>query len=387
MARKRRQIQVTSTQRLEDHEINRARRQRLLEIRMWTILREIGTTTCFLALLFVISYTRIPHHAYQQVHHMRHSFLNHRQIDRDLTQVSRHEHSKENRLMILLQMTIVHDYWIWLNDTFVDRIRASNWYNDDRPRHLSGFMQDRSSRLIGWPTMRQVRVRSEPCSAKIPQSVCHDDYHALFNAETRSFDVEWANATDLSPRSNRTPIERAFVYRSDDELDSHVTTGEHGWYSGSGYVYEFRGRLKDIRSNLSALHRSQWIDQRTRAILIQMNLYNPNVQLFTSVMILVEFLSTGAFHPSIRIEPIQFHGPSFIFCTSCRHMSRSRHQLARSTDLLCCLHAVDRPFHDRRDSIVDQDETAILVSTLVVCTSWLDCMCMDLSGDVCVAIP
>jgi hypothetical protein len=59
-------------------------------------------------------------------------------------------------------------------------------------------------------------------------------------------------------------------------------------------------------------------------------------------------------------------------------MFRSRYQLAPSTDLFCCLHAVDCVFHDRRDSIADQGETAILVSTLVLCAGWFDCMCMDL---------
>ena len=82
--------------------------------------------------------------------------------------------------------------------------------------------------------------------------------------------------------------------------------GEYGTYSGNGYVYEFRGCLSDLRSNLSELHKLGWIDDKTRAIFIQLNLYNPNVQLFTSVTFLIEFLSTGGIYPQSRFEPMNF---------------------------------------------------------------------------------
>jgi hypothetical protein len=98
------------------------------------------------------------------------------------------------------------------------------------------------------------------------------------------------------------------MYRSNNQLDSYGSFGDHAWYAGGGYVYEFRGRYKDMSSNLSELYRLQWIDQQTRAIIIQLNLYNPNVQLFTSVMILTERIPTGALSSLIRIEPMQFYG-------------------------------------------------------------------------------
>ncbi|CAF4334995.1 unnamed protein product, partial [Adineta steineri] len=72
--------------------------------------------------------------------------------------------------------------------------------------------------------------------------------------------------------------------------------------------YEFRGRLSDIKSNLSLLHQLQWIDSKTRAVIIQLTLYNPNVALFTSVTFLLEFLSASGVYPSARFEPLNFYG-------------------------------------------------------------------------------
>ncbi|CAF5118224.1 unnamed protein product, partial [Rotaria socialis] len=72
------------------------------------------------------------------------------------------------------------------------------------------------------------------------------------------------------------------------------------------YAYEFRGRLSDLQSNLSELYQLQWIDRQTRAVLIQLSLYNPNSQFFISCNLLVEFLSSGWIEPQSRFDPISF---------------------------------------------------------------------------------
>ncbi len=88
-------------------------------------------------------------------------------------------------------------------------------------------------------------------------------------------------------------------------------TYSYSGYSGNGYVYEFRGRLIDLQSNLSELHQLEWIDNYSRSVIIQISLYNPDVELFTSVIFLIEFLSTGGISPTARFEPINFYGTCF----------------------------------------------------------------------------
>ena len=83
-------------------------------------------------------------------------------------------------------------------------------------------------------------------------------------------------------------------------------------YGSGGYVYEFRGRLIDLQSNLSQLHELEWIDSQTRAVIIQFNLYNPNVELFTSITLLTEFLSTSGLYPQSHFEPFSFQSKSFL---------------------------------------------------------------------------
>ena len=76
-------------------------------------------------------------------------------------------------------------------------------------------------------------------------------------------------------------------------------------------MYEFRGRLSELRNHLKQLKKFNWIDENTRAVFLQLSLYNPNVQLFTSVTFLIEILSTGGIYPQYRIEPMNFYGEIF----------------------------------------------------------------------------
>ena len=191
----------------------------------------------------------------------------------------------------------------------MENIRAQQWYNGESPRNLSGFINDKTNRLIGWPTMRQLRIKSSLCSYQKLRSNCINDY-SLFHEEKDSSPPGWINETVEEYSSS---IRQAFKYQSAEELDSYVYVGEHGSYSGNGYVYEFRGRLTDIRGNLSQLHQLEWINNHTRAVIIQLSLYNPSVELFTSVIFLTEFLSTGGIYSTARFEPLNFTGDFLLF--------------------------------------------------------------------------
>jgi polycystin 1L2 len=157
--------------------------------------------------------------------------------------------------------------------------------------------------------MRQLRVKSHQCQIKQNlSSVCEYDYN-FFNEEKDSFEPGWTNQTTQIFSSS---IEEAFKYRTNDELDSYIIIGDHETYSSGGYVYEFRGRLIDLQSNLSELYQLEWIDSQTRAVIIQFNLYNPNVELFTSITLLTEFLSTGGLDPQSQFQPFSFQREYFL---------------------------------------------------------------------------
>ncbi len=158
--------------------------------------------------------------------------------------------------------------------------------------------------------MRQLRTKPKLCRGQSIILQCDYDYN-LFKEENQSFKPGWTNETTTEEYSSS--ILKAFQYQLSKNLDTYMYAGDYETYSGNGYVYEFRGSLSNLKSNLSELHQLQWIDQNTRAIFIQMTLYNPNVQLFTSVILLGEFLSTGGVFPSAHFQPMEFYGNKKIF--------------------------------------------------------------------------
>ncbi|CAF3719120.1 unnamed protein product, partial [Adineta steineri] len=277
-----------SINRLNENEIVYARDQRLKEIQMWAIIREFIIYFIFATLVFLITYSNREQHSFFQVNHLRAYLLNQRQTTADYTNIN-----------------TIDQYWYWLENSFVDNIRAQQWYNGDTPQYLNGFLNDKSSRLIGWATMRQLRIKSELCPDQRVISICEDSY-SFFNEETQLFQPGWKNET-IEDEAYSSSILKAFNYSTSDELDTYSYTGEFGTYRGGGYVYEFRGRLSDMKTNLSRLHQLDWIDEKTRAVFIQLTLYNPSVQLLTAVTLLAEFLPTGGVYTTACFEPINFY--------------------------------------------------------------------------------
>ncbi|UJR06735.1 hypothetical protein I4U23_011024 [Adineta vaga] len=273
--------------RLTDTEVVSARQRRLKEIQMWSILRESFLYLIFFSTLSVLIYSQTQFNSFLQVDHLRKYLFNSRQSDLDYNQISSQS-----------------DYWSWLKESFAENIRAQQWYNDDPPRNLSGFMNDKTNRLLGWITMRQLRVKTHLCSPmRNLNFICQYDYNSQ-TEQTNSFDPGWIDQTQINSNSI---FNQAFQYKSKDDLDTYPISGKFGRYGDGGYVYEFRGRLSDIQMNLTKLHEYQWIDDQTRAIIIQLSLYNPNAQLFTSIILLTEFLSTGGVVTQSTIESIQFY--------------------------------------------------------------------------------
>jgi polycystin 1L2 len=137
-------------------------------------------------------------------------------------------------------------------------------------------------------------------------SSCEAGY-SIVNEDERSFNPGWSsvyNSTVGQFANYSSSINNAFMYNQSDHLDTYSYTGEHATYGTGGYVYEFRGKMSEMLGNISTLQELSWLDVQTRAVIIQMSLYNPNVNLFIFVTILTEFLPTGGVYPSASIEPL-----------------------------------------------------------------------------------
>jgi hypothetical protein len=91
-----------------------------------------------------------------------------------------------------------------------------------------------------------------------------------------------------------------WTYQSAGALKSTFYIGKRGMYSGGGYTFELKPN-ESSRSTLVNLTNMSWIDEMTRVIFIEFTLYNPNVNLFSNVIMSVEIASPGNIYTSHKV--------------------------------------------------------------------------------------
>jgi polycystin 1L2 len=133
---------------------------------------------------------------------------------------------------------------------------------------------------------------------------CYGEYSGS-NEESGSFFPGWT--TNGTIQNYSSSIKQAFIYQTGEQLGAYTYVGNFATYGSGGYVYEFRDSLSQMRNDLSQLHQLGWIDRQTRAVLIQMNLYNPNIPLYTSVVLIIEILPSSGIYPSSQFQPFIFN--------------------------------------------------------------------------------
>ena len=78
--------------------------------------------------------------------------------------------------------------------------------------------------------------------------------------------------------------------------------GEFGVYPGGGYVADLIGKSDRVLNTVDSLIEARWIDKFTRAIFVEFTLYNPQVNVFSTVLLAFEMPTTGQFYIKSSIK-------------------------------------------------------------------------------------
>lgn len=341
-------------------ELEKAKLQRLKEIKMGIILKEIFSYLFFLWILTVLSYGNRDPNAHLMKETLKGAFIDGANTGEAFTDVK-----------------TTDDFWSYLENTLIPEVYVGKWYNGKQPFGLRGFVNDRTNRLIGFPSLRQIRIRSkdncelahgilsilssfftDAAHCREYSSVIYEDRKAYSSAWTPYFDHGSSETT--TSKSNAfnetypTGIEERSVSKSDDEIkyeedaeagddgvvkDASIVTKVPGedivilsptrskktewmyrrpseldglpyWgildmYSGGGYLVPLKGSRKSIIDQLQVLKNNSWMDSRTRAVFAEFSVYNAQVNLFGVVTILAEFQPGGGVIPNFRIDVVR----------------------------------------------------------------------------------
>ena len=192
----------------------------------------------------------------------------------------------------------IEDFWDFLEECFL-----SNLFLPTSDRNSSGLQYlTKYNRIIQPIRIRQLRVNSvsvESCdvsSDMIDAGVDFQCWPAYSpQGENRSDILGWPPGTSMT-------------YQSAESIETmSYGKGAISVYSGGGFVLDVPlGTMKgDIEQIFEYLKQNQYIDLATRAVFVDLCLYNPSVQFFISVRMLFEFLPYGDVRSSNSVLVMQ----------------------------------------------------------------------------------
>lgn len=123
---------------------------------------------------------------------------------------------------------------------------------------------------------------------------CRSDYNWM-DDDTKSYGVSWTPLQKNNSAQCAQNIDEndPWVYRDAIELKGSPYMGKVNSYKGGGYTFNFYRDAEKTLEKLAELESQNWLDVHTRGVFVEFTLYNANVNLYGSVIMLLEFLSNG----------------------------------------------------------------------------------------------
>ena len=120
---------------------------------------------------------------------------------------------------------------------------------------------------------------------------CVNDYTATTELK-EPFNIHQArNQSPPHPEG----VANAFIYQTSEQTNALSYWGKFATYSGGGFVANFNYDMQDIWPLASGLLKNNWLDKHTRALFCEITVYNVNMNLFTTIKIIIEAPSSGGF--------------------------------------------------------------------------------------------
>ncbi|XP_051815403.1 polycystic kidney disease protein 1-like 2 [Acanthochromis polyacanthus] len=264
-------------------DIEKMRRNKILEKKAFALLREILIYMGFLWMLLLVAYGQRDSNAFLLNKHIRKSFS----------------------AGISSSMS-VGDVFAWANKSLLRNLYGV----------YPGFITDGNSKLVGNARLRQLRVQKSSCQIADSMLKLVPDCHAPYSWEVEdmgSYELGWNHSvSDNMSTSTSSP----WKYQTQAQLRSSSFWGETVIYRGGGFSVELGPDLQNASSTLKYLLRNKWLDMYTRAVFVEFTVYNANVNLFCIVTLLLETTAVGAFQFQSQLQSVRLYqstGGLYIF--------------------------------------------------------------------------
>ncbi|CAF1019415.1 unnamed protein product [Rotaria sordida] len=286
-----RRVRLYNLRTINSNEMAHAREQRLREIKMGKIIREIIFFIFFTIVLLFLSYQSRDTNSYGLYRDIKSLF-----ITEDFHDVNS-----------------IQTWWNYCDNTLLKGLYAQAWYNNKNLTWREKLtIASRTSIRVGAPRIRQLRIKDNSCRIhrrfKHMISHCRNDYN-WFDDDTKDYTLRWEkilNKTTMKINdeiNNQTKrCKTPWCYQNSFRTKNDPLSAIYKTYKGGGYVVSLGRTYQQAMSVLNELHLQNWLDQLTRAVIIDFSFYNANVNLFIAVTLSFEMTSMGSVIQDYRIK-------------------------------------------------------------------------------------
>ncbi|EGT56350.1 hypothetical protein CAEBREN_09695 [Caenorhabditis brenneri] len=230
-----------------------------------------------------------------------------------------HQHEKYFQMSTILNipqtnygdntfMSIQHadDFWDWARESLATALLAS-WYDGNPAYGMRAYLNDKVSRSMGIGTIRQVRTKKSAQCEVVKQfkdyiNNCGEELTKDNEETTLYMQPGW---TPLEDDNNGTDAAAEYTYMTEKQLSTSSVSGFLGSYGGGGYTVSMSGTQSEIIALFNKLDKERWIDDSTRAVIIEFSAYNAQINYFSVVQLLVEIPKSGIYLPNSWVESVR----------------------------------------------------------------------------------
>ncbi|XP_071112058.1 polycystin-1-like protein 1 isoform X2 [Haliotis cracherodii] len=177
------------------------------------------------------------------------------------------------------QIQTRREWFEWSRMTLLDGVYSQSVSVTPSQPHKQMAIGHLNSYLIGDVHVRQLRVGQEDCSSiryVTKTSPCRYQY----SSSRRDNSIVGVNSSWTDPTAY-----------------SFLLWGQHGTYDPTGSTIQLSRNRSEAYRQLRELEESSWLDVQTRAVIVELTLFNVPTNLFSSVTLLLEFPPTGGADP------------------------------------------------------------------------------------------
>ncbi|KAG8269305.1 hypothetical protein J6590_004599 [Homalodisca vitripennis] len=197
----------------------------------------------------------------------------------------------ENYLEYSLESALYNNRWY--NDFEIVREGTTNDTRGGHEMDRSYWTADLSNKVLGLPQLRQFRVIPVDCT------LIGDEHDKCIPGltekyrDTATYEVGWK----LAPWSKSERKNSPWIFTEDDYNSQFLLFrlyGESGkLYERGGYSVTLGPARSDADAVIVELREHKWQDKLTRVVVLELTLYNTNLDVISQITLIVEHVETG----------------------------------------------------------------------------------------------